>query len=317
MGKLKYYTIWGAVLALSVGPVRWAIGGSLLGYNVVVAGTLTTNSHVDGATFVDNLATQNQPEFAQSAAAGSGNTLNVAGSVSGSGLTLGRGVFRHAGSLPTDFTLNLNNGSSQVTDSALSINCLAEQMNSAGAYFNSLPALSAQPSGGSIHFASSGSGLTVYSVAASALAGQNESISISAAAGSSLLIVVTGDMFDFNSSEHVNISGSGQQVMWYFPNANAINLGDSTWMGSILAPNATLTDNNQNISGGVYVENFDQTAEVHLSDPSMTAGQPMFTGRITVVVPGPPILPALLAGVMMIASPAVVRRRRAQRRPMI
>lgn len=316
MGKLKHCFVLAAAVSLPIAPVRRASGASLLSYNVVVAGTLTTNSHIDGTTFVENLVTQNQPEFAQSAAAGGGNTLNVAGSVSGSGLTLGQGVFRHAGSLPAGFTLNLNNGSSQVMDPSLSISCLSEQMQSASIYFSSLPARSAQTSGGNIGFTASANGLTVYSVAACKLAEQNENISIAAAAGSSLLIVVTGCMFDFNSSEHINISGSGQQVMWYFPNASAINLGDSTWVGSILAPHATLTDNNQNISGGVYVENFDQTAEVHLSDPSMTTGQPMFSGPIT-PVPGPTTLTGIGAGVMMIALPAVVRRRRAQRQPVI
>lgn len=309
MGKWKSYFGGAVVLAVSFGPMRSARGGSLLSYNVVVTGTLTTDSHIDGDTFVDNLVTSNQPDFAQTAAAGTGDTLDVAGSVSGNGLTMGRGVFRHAGSLPANFTLNLNGGASQVKDSSLSIDCLAGQMNSAGAYFSSLPALSAQPSGGNISFASVGSGMTVYSVAASALDGQNENVSITASAGTSVLIVVTGNLFDFNSSEHINITGSGQQVMWYFPTATSINLGDSLWIGSILAPQATLTDNNQNINGGVYVENFDQTAEVHLSNTGLSAGQPMFNGVI-IAAPGPAILPAILAGAIMIASPGVLRRRR-------
>ena len=66
------------------------------------------------------------------------------------------------------------------------------------------------------------------------------------------------------------------------PSASTIPYGQA--LSSPLAQ--TLTDNNQDIAGGVYVENFTQTAEVHLSDPNLTPGEPQF-GRPTPSVPEP------------------------------
>src|ERR1700728_3958525 len=104
------------VFACCAGTAVVARADSLFDYNVVVTCKLTTSSHIQGRTFVNNLSTSNQPDFAQSAVAGTGDTLDVAGNVTGSGLSMERGVFRHAGALPGNFTLNLNNGSSQMSD---------------------------------------------------------------------------------------------------------------------------------------------------------------------------------------------------------
>src|ERR1700742_1139522 len=68
---------------------------SIFDYNVIVTGTFTAESHVQGTTFANNLVAINQPDFAQSASAGTGDTLTVAGTISGSS-TLERGIYRYA-----------------------------------------------------------------------------------------------------------------------------------------------------------------------------------------------------------------------------
>jgi len=68
-----------------------------------------------------------------------------------------------------------------------------------------------------------------------------------------------------------------------------------------LAPSASLADNNQNIDGGVYVQNFTQTAEVHLSSSSLNPGDPQFNGP-TPPVPEPATWVLISLGGAMLAA---------------
>ena len=65
---------------------------TIFDYNVIVTGTFTAESHVQGTTFANNLVAVNNPDFAQSASAGTGDTLTVAGTISGSSSILERGA---------------------------------------------------------------------------------------------------------------------------------------------------------------------------------------------------------------------------------
>lgn len=287
-------------MALSIWSVERASADSFLNYNVVVTNTLTDSSHLQGRTFVNNLAVSNQPDFAQLPAAGTGDTLDVAGTVSGSGLTLERGVFRHAGNLPAGFTLNLNGGSTQVKDPSTTVTPLANQMAAAASYYDSLSGASVTYNSvaNSANFVGTGTGFDLFTVNAADLAHTNESVNVTVGTASAILIKVAGSGFTFGSSEHVNITGSGQKVLWYFPSAAAITLNDSQWNGSILATGASLTSPNQQIAGGVYVQNFTQTAEVHLSDSNLGPGQPMFSGPIAAPLPASALAGAVLIGAL-------------------
>jgi choice-of-anchor A domain-containing protein len=292
-----------AVLAVvcCAGTAGMVRADSLFNYNVVVTGTLTDSSHIQGRTFVDNLAVSNQPDFAQSTAAGTGDTLDVAGTVTGNGLTLERGVFRHAGAL--GFTPVLNGGSTSVQDSSVSISSLSNQMNSIASLYNSYSATTVTPSGGNLNINATGTGVAVFSVNASDLSNSNENVSVNVGTASSVIIQVLGSSFTFGSSEHESITGSSQQVIWDFVNATMIHLNDSTWNGSILDPLATLTSPNQNIDGGVYVANFNQSAEVHLpTDGNGNPVTPAFNGPVPVPAPG------ILVGVLALAFGVVSMR---------
>ena len=59
-------------------------------YNVVVTNNYTDQSHVQGTTYANNLDAINVPDFAQSSAAGTGDTLTVTGNITGSTITLER-----------------------------------------------------------------------------------------------------------------------------------------------------------------------------------------------------------------------------------
>lgn len=299
-------------VVLLIWHVHRVCADSFLNYNVVVTNTLTDSSHIQGRTFVDNLAVSNQPDFAQSSAAGTGDTLDAAGTVSGSGLTLERGVFRHAGGLPAGFTLNLNGGSTQMMDPSTTVTALANQMAAAAGFYDTLSgaAVSYNSVTNSADFIGSGPGFDVFTVSAADLAHTNESVNVTVGTASAILIKVTGSSLTFGSSEHVNLTGSGQNVLWYFPSATTIALNDSQWNGSILATAANLTSPNQQIAGGVYVQNFTQTADVHLSDSTLGPGQPMYTGPVAAPLPISMLAGAALMGTL--AALRISRRRGTQ-----
>jgi choice-of-anchor A domain-containing protein len=272
---------------------------SIFDYNVIVTGTFTAESHVQGRSFANNLTAINQPDFAQSPSAGTGDTLTVAGTISGSS-TLERGIYRYAQA--TAPSAVLNGGSSLVHDATVSIAPLASQMSSASSFYSAMSGTHVSPVGNNLNLTASGSGATVFNETAADLSGSNLNITLTAGAGQSIIVLVPDSGFNFGSSEHVSLGGSttGTQILWVFANATTISMNDSQWQGSLLAPNASLTDNNQNINGGVYVQNFVQTAEVHLSDPGLGPNNPQFNGPPPVPEPATVVMISL-GGAMLIA----------------
>jgi len=270
---------------------------SLFNYNVVVTGQYsnTGSGDVQGRTFVNNFSVTNQVTFAPNAVAGTEDTLDVAGTIANSGgATIQNGVFLHTNALPGNFTVNHNSGHPDQTI-PVSITPLSQQMSSIAALYNSYSPANgtAVLSNNTLTITATGSGVAVVSVNASDLANSNEQINVNLGANvNSLIIQVLGNL-TFASSEHLALAGGGsQKLLWDFENANTISLMDSTWLGSILAPGASLTNNNQTIEGGVYVANFTQTAEVH-TPANNPAGTPSFNGPVP--VPSPAIYTGALA----------------------
>jgi choice-of-anchor A domain-containing protein len=280
------WIVGSGLLGLFLLPVL-AKGQVLFSYDLVVTGKLVINSNdVQGTTFVNNLETEGQPIFATSGFGASVDTLNVAGAVtlgnSGDGLTMDSGTFVHHGALPNGTQLVLNGNSTSVTNPSLSITSLVNQMTSMANYYNTLTATSVSPSGNSLTFNPAGTGLDVYTVTAANLASQNLGVTINLANSSqAILIEVTGSSFEFGSSEHINVNAPNgdstpdSQILWYFPTATTVTEDDSEWYGALFAPDATLTDNNQDMMGGVYVQNFTETAEVHVPTPSSLFDAPV------------------------------------------
>jgi len=116
-----------------------SFGSSIFDYNVIVTGTFTAESHVQGRTFANDLVSVNNPDFAQSPSAGTGDTLTVAGAISGSPSIIERGVYRYAqASAPSAI---LNGGSSLVHDASVSIAGLASQMSAASSFYSAMSAI--------------------------------------------------------------------------------------------------------------------------------------------------------------------------------
>lgn len=133
---------------------------------------------------------------------------------------------------------------------------------------------------------------------------------VSFGAGQSVIFNVSGQVIDFAKQYNFTNDFKPENVgniIWNFYEATHIDLRSSNFHGAILAPNATLL-NNETIQGSVFVENFGtqygngMRAEVHT---------PLYRGYVptSAAVPEPSSL--ALAGLGLAAGAALRLRRRA------
>lgn len=302
------------VVAAAVLVGAWSHAATLTDFNVVVTGTLNTRSHVDGRTFTNNLQVTNSPVFAMHPSAGTGDTLTIAGNVTGNSMHVNRGVVRTRLPLPAGFQLN---NATAVVDPSVSIADLASKISSASAYYRGLTGSESGFAAGSISVVegkrlvftagTAAAGKTaVFQLNASQLGLNNLEFSFNLGSATSAIINVIGGSTLNPSPGH--FLGSWQvlapRLMWNFADATTLNL-QSTWVGSILGPGLTVNSNNQNIEGGVYVMNFNQTGEVH----SHPFGGPLPPDPS----PGPNVIPlpsALMGGLALLTLPMLARARR-------
>lgn len=140
---------------------------------------------------------------------------------------------------------------------------------------------------------------TVLSIAAADLNRNELNINLNGAL--SILINVSGTSVNlarnFNAPEEF-----GARVIWNFYEATSLNIA-TRWVGSILAPLATVSNGN-NIHGTLVAASFNQGGQVH---------QQAWAGTLPGTDPAPAPIPLPAAGWMMLAglaSLAALRRRR-------
>ncbi|HZG21262.1 MAG TPA: collagen-binding domain-containing protein [Herbaspirillum sp.] len=310
-------------------------------FNLVVLGSVTSNSHVDGRAWIGGSVTGGDyVQHVNDTPASNYAGLTVMGSatnvhVNGLGSTIG-GSFTNA---------TVNSGSSYIGGAVSNSNLNGPAYvagGSSGSNFNgghlSTPSPLMQTNldaSGSTNFGSTLGALssTLKNAAANStvsLSGNKATFNAVANAkgvavfnldnASSASVFSAGEFsFAANGASTIIINSSvssaviganflggqaqslGKSIVWNFYNASSLTINNQ-FGGSILATHASLT-NNQNIEGGVFVNSLTQNGELHL--------QP-FSGNLAAVapVPEPEQYLMMLAGLAIVVGVAALRRRR-------
>ena len=230
---------------------------------------------------------------------GSGNTNGGAAVVGGafSGpFTIGGGVTQHvpAASLPVNFT-----------SEATRLNALSDNL----ATYASVGTWTSQYGGLTLNGTSSG--LNVFNLSAASVAGLN-SATINLAAGATALINVEGN-FDFHyAGMSLNGGATANDLLWNFYDASSINLYGVGFLGSILAPEATMKSTGAgsgHIDGQVIVAAFDAPLQINnFRFSGNLLNPPTLLAPPTGAVPEPATWALMIGGFGM--AGAMLRRQR-------
>lgn len=251
-------------------------------YNVIVFGDLSTNSDIEGRTFVGG-------NFTGTNSATLGNRLqNKVSStdrafVVGGDIVAGNPLQVQGGSLYLDGSLNgrtINNASVVVDhtiDAATaSIKSYAEAqsqslMSMASDSIVTLPS-GGQPGPTKFYATGGNDGLAVFSVSAADIfsnsLGQQLELILDANT-TDVLINVTGNV---NWASNINMVGNFTSnywqghTLWNFYDATVVDLNSHQFNGGILAPKAEVILDGGSIDGLVVANKLTATAEVHLPD---------------------------------------------------
>jgi choice-of-anchor A domain-containing protein len=272
-----------AVIGLGVGISSLAQAQSQLSlYNVIVKGTFSTTSDVEGKVVVGTLGSGGAT-LASDVTVTSAKDITVAvqSIASGNPINLENGSLYTSASPanPNERIINFNGGGS-LNPSGASLNIpnvfsaiTTESANydNSSKYAVSSSTVSWSSSSGieSITLnAAPKNGVAVISLSPSDLNHANEQIQLNLGSYkvSSVIFNVSGTSFAGNSSDYwgaSNIPGLASKVLWNFYQATSVAL-NSAWYGSILAPAATLSSSGV-ITGSIGVNSFTDQQEVHMA----------------------------------------------------
>lgn len=293
-----------ASVIATVAAVGTASASIIQTHNLVVLGNHQFQSDIHGRVWVGGNLSGNgdvgtmltpRPSFLST------DVLTVLGNMNVNNINLEAGNLRLGGTRTGN--VNFNGGGSQINDPTVitTATAVSNELFSTSAALAALPSNSTvslpsgQPGPANFNANPGPNGVAVFNINASFFSNNLiQQIGLNLNGATSIVINVTGGSASYNTGNFVGAWTSAfarANTIWNFSQATSINL-QRGFSGAILAPAATLTNNND-IDGSVFVGAFNQFGEVHF---------PLYTG----IVPTPGA-----ATLLALAGLAAVRRRRA------
>ncbi len=270
-------------------------------FNAVIYDNASTSADIEGAAVVggnfSGATVYNSPTGSQPAGFGA---LTVFGSTSGNTIDIDNGGNAYVGGTK-GATISFNGGS-YVAAPGATIADFETPLDNLSTELSQLTATGTVPSptNNEVIKAVPGSdGIAVIDLTAAQL-DEIPSYSIDLNGASTLIINVSGSTIDFNANDESGVTGA-DNIIWNFYDATSVTLTTQI-AGTVLAPDATVTNDNQ-IDGTLVAESWTGQGELH---------DYPFDGTLPATsVPEPGSLGLLAAGLAAFFLLHVVRRRNA------
>lgn len=243
---------------------------SLTDYNVVLIGDFNARVHVEGATFVGgNLSSGEMSEFNHKNYTPAGyDGLRVGGTVSGKFKVLHGETVSYGASNGAQIECQGGAGGSRCITAGANHGAertqLAAEMAALSLLYDSKTTNGVlDVNGNQVKLRYTGSDeLAVFDVQASDIFFQNAGVEVLLGSAKRVVINVHGNVTTYNT----NLNGvwNYANTLWNFVDATAIDLRDTAWRGTILAPTAAVA-NGGGIDGSLYAQSYSNSTlrEIH------------------------------------------------------
>ena len=232
-------------------------------FNAVVYTNASTPSDIEGAAVVggnfSGATIDNNPSGSQPAGLGA---LTVYGNTSGNPINMDNGGSAYVGG-SKGAIINFNGGGGYLPAPAYSIADFAWPLNTLSQTLSQLTATGSLPTAGNnevITATPGANGIAVFNITAAQLA-LIPSFTINLNGASTVLFNVNGSGATFNANDESGTNGA-HNILWNFYDATSTVAINTQIGGTVLAPDATVTNGNQ-IDGALVADAWQGSGELH------------------------------------------------------
>ncbi len=235
----------------------------LANFDAIVYGNASTQSDIEGALVVGgNFSGATMYNNPKGTLPGGFGALTVFGSTSGNSINMNNGGKAYvAGTKGAQ--INFNGGGSYIGAPAATIASFQTPLNALSLSLSQLAATGGLPVTGNnevITAVAGANGIAVINMTAAQLAAI-PSFMINLNGASTLVMNVSGSSATFQANDESGTTGAGN-IIWNFYNATGTVAFNTLIGGTVLAPGATVTNNNQ-IDGALVAKALNASGEIH------------------------------------------------------